>query len=149
MKVRPLEARDRQAWAAMRASLWPDEDADLMGHETLMHFSGRPLAEAVFICESVDGAACGFLELGLRPYAEGCDSSPVPFIEAWFVAPVARHKGAGRALVSAAEHWALLRNFTEIASDTQLANAQSQGAHAALGYEEVERLVTFRKSLRV
>lgn len=149
MKVRLLEARDRHAWAAMRAALWPDEDADLLGHETLMHFSGRPLAEAVFICESVDGEACGFLELGLRPYAEGCSSSPVPFIEGWYVAPVARHKGAGRALVSGAESWALLRNFTEIASDTQLNNSQSQAAHAALGYEEVERLVTFRKSLRV
>ncbi len=133
----------------MRAALWPDEDADLLGHETLMHFSGTPLAEAVFVCEDNDDSLCGFLELRLRPYAEGCASSPVPFIEGWFVAPGARHKGAGRALVSAAENWALVRNFKEIASDTQLNNAQGLGAHAALGYEEVERLVTFRKSLRV
>ncbi len=149
MKTRLLEARDRQAWAAMRAALWPDEDADLLGHETLMHFSGTPLAEAVFICEDRDGAPCGFLELSLRAYAEGCASSPVPYIEGWYVSPAARLKGAGRALTAAAEHWALIRNFTEIASDTQIENAQSQGAHAALGYEEVERLVTFRKSLRV
>jgi len=149
MKTRLLEPRDRQAWAAMRAELWPDEDADFLGHETLMHFSGTPLAEAVFVCEDLDGSTCGFLELSLRPYAEGCSSTPVPYIEGWFVAPVARHKGAGRALVAAAEHWAILRNFQEIASDTQIENAQSQGAHAALGYEEVERLVTFRKSLRV
>lgn len=148
MKVRPLEARDRSAWAAMRADLWPDEDPDQLGHQTLMHFSDKPLSEAVFICEDLDSAPCGFLELGLRPYAEGCTSSPVPFVEGWYVKPGARHKGAGRALMAAAEHWALLRNFTEIASDTQLNNAQSQGAHAALGYEEVERLVTFRKSLR-
>lgn len=149
MKVRPLEPRDRTAWAAMRAALWPDENADRLAHETLMHFSGAPVAEAVFICADIDGGACGFLELNLRPYAEGCASSPVPFIEAWFVTPHARHKGAGRLLVEGAEHWAILRNFTEIGSDTQLENAQSQGAHAALGYEEVERLVTFRKSLRV
>lgn len=149
MKVRPLEARDRQAWAAMRAALWPDEDPDLLAHQTLMHFSGSPLAEAVFICEDTDGAACGFLELRLRPYAEGCETSPVPFVEGWFVAPHARTKGGGRSLMSAAENWALLRNFTEIASDTQMNNAQGQAAHAALGYEEVERLVTFRKSLRV
>lgn len=148
MKVRPLEARDRSAWAAMRAALWPDEDPDRLGHETLMHFSGVPLAEAVFICEDVDDTACGFLELNLRPYAEGCLSSPVPFIEGWYVSPGARHKGAGRALMSAAEHWSIIRNFTEIASDTQIDNAQSQGAHAALGYEEVERLVAFRKPLR-
>ena len=149
MLVRQLEARDRQAWTAMRAELWPDEDADLLGHQTLMHFGGSPVAEAIFVCEDNSGATCGFLELGLRPYAEGCASSPVPFIEGWYVSPGARHKGAGRALVSAAENWALIRNFTEIASDTQLDNSQSQGAHAALGYEEVERLVTFRKSLRV
>jgi|CXWL01.1.fsa_nt_gi aminoglycoside 6'-N-acetyltransferase I len=149
MKTRLLEPRDRQAWAAMRAALWPDEDADFLGHETLMHFTGAPLAEAVFICEALDGDACGFLELSLRPYAEGCRSKPVPFIEGWFVMPGERHKGAGRALVAAAEHWAILRNFKEIASDTQISNAQGQGAHAALGYEEVERLVTFRKSLRV
>lgn len=133
----------------MRAALWPDEEADALAHQTLMHFSGSQLAEAVFVCEDTSGDVCGFLELSLRPYAEGCASSPVPFIEGWYVAPVARHKGAGRALISAAENWALLRNFREIASDTQLDNSQSQAAHAALGYEEVERLVTFRKSLRV
>ncbi len=133
----------------MRAALWPDQDPDFLGHETLMHFSGTKLAEAVFVAEDVDGSACGFLELNLRPYAEGCATSPVPFVEAWYVSPGARHKGAGRGLMSAAEHWSLIRNFTEIASDTQLDNSQSQAAHAALGYEEVERLVTFRKSLRV
>jgi aminoglycoside 6'-N-acetyltransferase I len=133
----------------MRAALWPDEDPDLLGHETLMHFSGTPLAEAVFVCQDNDDGLCGFLELSLRPCAEGCASKPVPFIEGWYVVPGARMKGAGRALVAAAENWALVRNFNEIASDTQLDNAQSQAAHDALGYEEVERLVTFRKSLRV
>lgn len=132
----------------MRAALWPEEDPDHLGHETLMHFSGKPLAEAVFVVEDKTGELCGFLELGLRPYAEGCASSPVPFIEGWYVSSGARMKGAGRALVQAAEHWAMLRNFTEIASDTQASNALSQEAHAALGYEVAERLVAFRKPLR-
>jgi aminoglycoside 6'-N-acetyltransferase I len=149
VKVRLLETRDRQIWAQMRAALWPDEDPDHLAHETLMHFSAKPVAEAVFVCEDKRGDVCGFLELGLRPYAEGCATSPVPFIEGWYVDVGARMKGAGRALVQAAEHWALIRNFTEIASDTQATNGQSQAAHAALGYEEVERLVTFRKPLRV
>lgn len=149
MKARPLELRDRQAWAHMRAALWPDDDPDLLGHETLTHFSGRPIAEAIFICEDGDGDVCGFLELSLHPYAEGCVSSPVPFIEGWYVAAHARHKGAGRALTSAAEAWSILRNFSEIASDTPLKNAQSQAAHGALGYQEVERIVSFRKTLRV
>ncbi|MGD9979380.1 MAG: GNAT family N-acetyltransferase [Hyphomonadaceae bacterium] len=132
----------------MRAALWPEEDADQLAHETLLHFSGKPLAEAVFVCEDKHGALCGFLELSLRPYAEGCASSPVPFIEGWYVSSIARTQGAGRALVQAAEHWALIRNFSEIASDTEAHNAQSQAAHAALGFGEVARLVAFRKPLR-
>lgn len=149
MRTRLLEPHDRQIWAQMRAALWPDEDPDRLGHETLLHFSGAPLADAIFVCEDVKGEVCGFLELKLRPYAEGCESSPVPFIEGWYVSPYARLKGAGRALVSAAENWAMLRNFTEIGSDTQLDNSSSQAAHEALGYEEAQRLVAFRKTLRV
>lgn len=133
----------------MRGALWPDADGDELAHETLLHFSGRELAEAVFVCEDNSGDVCGFLELSLRSYAEGCGAGPIPFVEAWYIAPHARHKGGGRALMSAAESWALIRNFSEIASDTQIANAQGQAAHAALGYEEVERVVSFRKSLRV
>ncbi|MGE0293151.1 MAG: GNAT family N-acetyltransferase [Hyphomonadaceae bacterium] len=148
MKIRLLQSRDRQTWAQMRAALWPEEDADQLAHETLLHFSGKPAAEAVFVCEDKHGALCGFLELSLRSHAEGCASSPTPFIEAWYVHAGARMKGAGRALVQAAEHWALLRNFSEIASDTDAANAAGQAAHAALGYGEVVRLVAFRKPLR-
>jgi aminoglycoside 6'-N-acetyltransferase I len=36
----------------------------------------------------------------------------------------------------------------EIASDTELQNADGIAAHRALGYEEVERVVCFRRSLR-
>lgn len=147
MKVRPLEARDRQAWAAMRAELWPEEDSDKLAHDTLVHFSGAPLAEAVLVAEDKDGELCGMLELSLRAYAEGCETTPVPFIEGWFVAPRARMRGVGRALMNAAENWARLRNFREIGSDTQLGNVASQEAHAKLGYQEVERIVAFRKPL--
>lgn len=148
MKVRLLEARDRYAWAQMRAALWPDEDADRLGHDTLMHFSGAPIADAVFVCEDHDDTLCGFLELRLRAFAEGCAASPAPFIEGWYVAPAARLKGAGRALIAAAENWALVRNFNEIATAAPLANTRAQAAHEALGYTEVARMVAFRKPLR-
>jgi aminoglycoside 6'-N-acetyltransferase I len=49
--------------------------------------------------------------------------------------------------VQAAEAWARSHGLKEIASDTQLENAISIQAHTALGYEEVERLVCFRKAL--
>jgi hypothetical protein len=36
----------------------------------------------------------------------------------------------------------------EIASDTELENADSLAAHRALGYDLVERIACFRRSLR-
>jgi aminoglycoside 6'-N-acetyltransferase I len=88
------------------------------------------------------------LELSLRPYADGCDSSPVPFIEGWYVAEDARRGGIGGALVKAAEEWALDNGYTEIASDALLENIESERAHKALGFEEVERAIRFRKELK-
>jgi aminoglycoside 6'-N-acetyltransferase I len=147
MRVRPLELRDRQQWAELRAALWPDEDPDELAHETLTHFAGAQIYELILVAEETGGRIIGFLELSLRKYAEGCRSSPVPFIEGWYVAAESRHQGVGRRLVEAAEDWSRVRGYTEIGSDTQLNNDVSQAAHAALGYERVEPIVSFRKSL--
>ena len=38
--------------------------------------------------------------------------------------------------------------YDEIASDVEVGNGGSIAAHRALGYEEVERVVYFRRSLR-
>jgi aminoglycoside 6'-N-acetyltransferase I len=56
-------------------------------------------------------------------------------------------QGIGTALVHAAEAWARAAGHPEIASDTELENANGIAAHRALGYEEVERTVYFRRSL--
>ena len=64
----------------------------------------RVSVDGAFVAE-VDGRFVGFLELDHRKYAEGCESSPVPFIEGWYVDPdVLRrwyrqspNKGGGRA----------------------------------------------------
>jgi len=132
----------------MRAALWPDEDPDLLAHETMTHFGADKPKQIVLVAEGATGALVGMLELSLRSYAEGCNSSPVPFVEGWYVAAEARMQGVGRSLMEGAERWALSRGFTEIASDTQLANGASQDAHAKLGFGEVERLVAFRKTLK-
>jgi aminoglycoside 6'-N-acetyltransferase I len=50
--------------------------------------------------------------------------------------------------VEAAEARARAMGHHEIASDAELENAGSIAAHLALGYEEVERDVSFRRSLR-
>jgi aminoglycoside 6'-N-acetyltransferase I len=132
-------------WERLRHLLWPDltQDENARNAEQVFNDDDR---WAVLVCESKDELV-GMVEAHLRDYAEGCDSSPVGFIEGWYVAPEVRRAGIGRALIEAAEEWARSRGCSEMASDTQLWNVESHKAHSALGYEEVERLVCFRKVL--
>ena len=143
--IRLIVEADRADWVRMRDALWPGCLSDHEA-ETLGHFASSAPAMRVVVAE-FDNRLVGFLELGYRPYAEGCKSSPVPFIEGWYVEPACQGRGIGRALVEAAEASARADGYTEIASDVLLENAESIAAHEALGYEEVERLVCFRKSL--
>lgn len=103
---------------------------------------------AVFVAENDAGTLIAMLELSLRPYADGCESSPVPYVEGWYVAPRSRRQGVGTALVKAAEDWALAQGYAEMASDALLENTISERAHKALGFDEVERAIRFRKALK-
>jgi aminoglycoside 6'-N-acetyltransferase I len=93
------------------------------------------------------GELTGFIEVSLRSYPEGCSSSLVPYVEGWYVAPTLRGQGVGAALMQAAEAWARDGGFAEMGSDAESVNMGSRAAHAALGFEEVEQLVVFRKDL--
>jgi aminoglycoside 6'-N-acetyltransferase I len=143
--IRRIAESDRSHWVRMRDALWPGSLAD-HDAETRAHFDSSAETPIVFVAESA-GQVVGFLELDYRKYAPGCRSSPVPFIEGWYVDAAFRGQGIGRALVGAAEAHARDAGHREIASDTEVPNAGSIAAHAALGYEEIERVVCFRKSL--
>ena len=58
-----------------------------------------------------------------------------------------RGQGVGKALVKTAEDWARAQGLHEMASDTWLENEVSIAAHLKMGYEEVERLIHFAKTL--
>jgi aminoglycoside 6'-N-acetyltransferase I len=129
----------------MSEALFPDERREDL-EKGMRAVSGR-VDTVVFIAERPDGSACGFVEVGTRPYADGCETSPVPYIEAWYVDPDVRRSGYGRALLTAAETWARRAGYSEIASDALLDNVVSHQAHLRSGYEEVERIVQYRKVL--
>ena len=143
--VREIVESDRPHWVRLRDALWPGSlwDHDV---ETRKHFENRATALIVFVAE-IDGRVVGFLEMDFRPYAEGCVSSPVPFIEGWYVEPAWQRRGIGRALVETAETRARGMGYTEIASDAEMDNADGIAAHRAVGFDEVERVVCFRRPL--
>jgi aminoglycoside 6'-N-acetyltransferase I len=143
MTVRKVQEKDKTEYLRMRLALWPDEEHE----QALEHFFKTP-TWTVFVAERENNKLCGFIEVGQRPYAEGCETSPVAFIEGWYVDPDVQRRGVGQTLMQTAESWARENSFTEIASDTWLENEISIQAHKALGYEEVERLVCFVKTLK-
>lgn len=148
-RVRPADKRDLETWAALRNALWPEAARDDLRADLRAFFEGKSrFITAAFIAHNDDESPLGFIELNLRPYAEGCESSPVPHIEGWYVVPTARRTGVGTQLMRAAETWALSHGFNELTSDTTEAYPLSLRAHAANGFVEVERLITFHKKLR-
>lgn len=143
--IRRASAPDKPEWLRMRCLLWPNVDPDnLAGElEAMLRDDDAP----VFIAERSTGGLCGLLEAGMRRYADGCDTSPVGYIEGWYVDEDVRGQGIGAALFAEAEDWARDRGLKEMASDTQIDNETSLRAHLALGYHETERLVHFAKTL--
>jgi aminoglycoside 6'-N-acetyltransferase I len=129
----------------MRAALWPDEDVDELADD-LQTLLEDP-TQVAFVAERDDGRLCGFAEASVRKYANSNDESPCAFLEGWWVDADARRSGVGRALVAAIEEWARAQGFTELGSDALLDNTLGHQAHQALGFEERERVVYFRKLL--
>lgn len=143
MRIRPYRPADHAEWLRLRRALWPHIVNDA---EDAAAWLARPDA-VVLVAERPGGGLSGFAEVGTRSYADECETSPVAFLEGWYVDPDVRRQGAGGALVRAAEAWARERGLTEFASDARLDNTISHEAHRALGFEEVGRIVTFRKGL--
>src|SRR5258706_14740442 len=150
MPIRSLASAGVDEWLRMRATLWPDAPLDDLRAETPAYLGADgPRDIAAFVAPRADGRGLeGFIELSLRNIADGCTTSPVGYIEGWYVDGDARRRGIGRALVATGESWAREKGCTEIASDTWLTATDSQRAHAALGYKEVDRVVLFMKRLR-
>jgi aminoglycoside 6'-N-acetyltransferase I len=143
--IRRAAPEDKQEWIRMRQGLWPDAPLEYLNFD-LDELLADPDA-AVFVALDSHGQLIGLIEAGLRAYGEGCETSPVGYIEAWYVDPHVRGQKLGRELVQIAEQWAREKGCTEMASDTWLENDVSIAAHLRLGYWEAERLVHFVKRL--
>ena len=143
--VRVATANDHDVWNALRRELWPHAGEDESAAEIAQMLAGD--GRQLIACDDA-GAAIGFAEASLRhDHVNGCETSPVAFLEGIYVRPAWQHRGVGRALVTTLEGWARDLGITEFASDIDLANTQSHGFHSAIGFEETQRVVYFRKPL--
>lgn len=145
MVIRAFQESDFQDWLRMSNALFPDDTPE-QSAVWMREFRAREDAQ-VFVAVRDDGSVAGYVQVDSRPYADGCDTSPVGYIEAWYVDDDVRRTGCGRALLAAAEEWARARGYQEMASDALLDNHVSHRAHERSGYVEVDRVVQYRKVL--
>ncbi|HLA72158.1 MAG TPA: aminoglycoside 6'-N-acetyltransferase [Steroidobacteraceae bacterium] len=138
---------DHPGWLQMRVALWSDATAD--DHRAYMAISlAQPERFLQLMMYDEAHQPIGFIEGSIRgDYVNGTETSPVGFVEGVYVVPAWRRKGVARQLFAAIGDWARARGCRELASDALLANESSQRAHRALGFEETERVVYFRRML--
>lgn len=148
IEVVPATREYLSPWAEMRLALWPwDNEAAHAAKAAELYLGGNPDMQA-YLAFTIDGAIAGFSEASLRrDFVEGCESSPVAFLEGIYVRPEHRHRGVARALTSAVEDWGKTLGCSEFASNALLDNTDSHAFHAAVGFAETERVVFFKKLL--
>lgn len=102
---------------------------------------------ACFI-KCVAGKPVGFAQCQLRyDYVEGTETSPVGYLEGIFIQEEFRHQGFAKELLQACEQWARDKKCAEFASDCELNNTDSLKFHLAMGFDEVNRIICFRKDI--
>jgi aminoglycoside 6'-N-acetyltransferase I len=82
-------------------------------------------------------------------YVEGAASGVKGYLEGVYTDKNYRNRGIARALVSEGEQWALNKGCKEFASDCSLENTDSLRFHLKIGFEEVGRIICFKKDLEV
>lgn len=147
MKIEPCASADHPGWLRLRQALWPESGREEHLAEMKL-FVANPRRHVQFVAYSATHEAVGLAEASLRAdYVNGTESSPVGFLEGLYVVPPARRRGVAKALVAAVCDWTRRAGCRELASDAVLENSISHVVHQALGFEETERVVFFRRKL--
>lgn len=144
IRTAPLTDADEADWLRMRHALWPHASEAEHARDKPMMMAEDAL---VLIARDGGGEAVGFAEVCTRPHANGCESSPVAYLEGIWVDDKSRGAGVGRELIDAAEDWARQQGFTEMASDALVDNHSSISAHKAWGFDNIMQVACFRKTL--
>lgn len=144
MTIAPCTIADIDAWLLMRAALWGEDAED---RDEALAMLEAPDIYCVFLARE-DDRTIAFAEAAIRTdYVNGCDTSPVLFLEGIYVDPEYRKRGVARSLVNACAKWGRDHGLLEFASDAAIDNEASHAMHQALGFEETERVVYFKRSL--
>lgn len=144
--IKKAKKKDSKVLGKMAMKIWEDNNLyDLV--KEFEEFADDPNM-ASFI-KYVDDKPVGFANVSIRyDYVEGgCETSPVGYLEGIFVEDEYRKNNYARDLVKACETWVKDKKIKEFASDCTLTNKDSLAFHLAIGFEEVNRIICFKKEL--
>ena len=143
--IKRARIEDADVLAALAIQLWTEHVPEDLSEEF------RRLTindDAVCFIKYAENKPIAFAQCQLRhDYVEGTERSPVGYLEGIFVSEGYRNQGFAAQLLSECEKWAREKGCTEFASDCELHNEESLKFHMALGFEEANRIICFRKDL--
>ena len=142
MRAAPEEAG---SLAELVGIIWPEHALEELAEIIAGYINSE---NAVVFAEMADGQYVGAALCSLRhDYVEGCETSPVGYLEGVSVHAAYRHQGIAGRLVSECEQWAREKGCSEFASDCELTNTASLRFHLSIGFQEENRIICFRKML--
>ncbi|MGH8385111.1 MAG: aminoglycoside 6'-N-acetyltransferase [Pseudomonas sp.] len=147
LHIQICQSNEQSGWLPLRHALWPD--ASQQEHQDeIDELLRQPQRYINFVAYDGQEQPIGLAEASLRSdYVNGTDVSPVVFLEGIYVVPQHRRQGVAAQLIEQVAQWGREHGCAQMASDTDLANLPSQQTHKALGFEETERVVFFKRQL--
>ena len=140
-----ISIKDVDALAKLAIQMWTDHSLDDLKLEFKQLIEDD---ESACFIKYLGDLPIAFAQCGLRyDYVEGTNSSPVGYLEGIFVLEEYRKHGYAKELLEVCEKWAKDKGCTEFASDCELNNVSSFKFHLALGFEETNRIICFKKKL--
>ena len=143
--IRKARKADSAVLARLAVQLWPDNAPD----DLRSAFEELTEAEDSACFIKYEGEEpVGFAQCQLRrDYVEGTETSPVGYLEGIFVLEGHRCRGYAKELLERCEAWSREMRCSEFASDCELGNDESLKFHLAVGFEEANRIICFRKRI--
>ena len=136
---------DSRILANLAVQMWDSHTVNELETEFIETLTDK---QSVFFIKYINDLPVGFAQCGLRTdYVEGTESSPVGYLEGIFVKDEYRKNGYAKELLCACEVWAKDMGCTEFASDCELDNIGSLSFHIAMGFDEANRIICFKKKL--
>lgn len=143
--VQRADIKDCRILSQLAVQMWDGHTEEELENGFMKEMESGKTA---FFIKYASSQPVGFAQCGLRhDYVEGAETSPVGYLEGIFVEEEYRENGYAKEMLLACEKWAKDMGCTEFASDCELDNAGSYAFHMAMGFEETNRVICFKKNI--